>query len=310
MNDQRLPRWGSLDLSGFALRNGAARGTLAGLAATAGLAALGAVGYAGLVEPRRLRLVRRRVPVPGLPPAFAGLRVLHLSDVHVGAPHCGARHMDAAAALEADLVVVTGDLVHGTPHIARCAELLGALRAPLGVWAVLGNHDYSYPHCRVHTEALVAALAARGVRLLRNTAAPVTWQGATVWLAGVDDPHRRRHDVAAALTAVPPDACTLFLAHSPDVLADLPSGRVALVLTGHTHGGQVRLPGLPAIVTRTRLRFREPYGLRRVRGHLVHFHAGLGAPTPFRFGMPPEIVLLELVPARCAALDASDGGGA
>jgi hypothetical protein len=270
-----------------------------GLGVVGGVAVVGLAGYARFVEQRRLRLARRRVPVPGLPAAFAGLRVLHLSDLHVGAPHCGARHVAAAgAALPADLVVVTGDLVHGTRHIARCVELLAAIPAPLGTWVVLGNHDYSYPNCPVNTDKLVAALQARGLRLLRNSAAPVAWRGATLWLAGVDDPHRRRHDVAAALTAVPPDACTLLLAHSPDVLADLPPGRVALVLAGHAHGGQVRLPRLPALVTRTRLRFRDPYGVRRVRGQLFHFHAGLGSPTPYRFRMPPEAALLDLVPAR------------
>jgi uncharacterized protein len=272
-----------------------ARGIIAAGAVTA--AAL--VGYARFVEHGRLRLVHRRVRVAGLPPALAGLRVLHLSDLHVGARHCGGRHVAAAgAALPADLVIVTGDLVHGTRHIERCADLLAAIPAPLGTWIVLGNHDYSYPNCKVDTSRLMAALEARGLRVLRNSAAPVAWRGATLWLAGVDDPHRRKHDVAAALAAVPPDACTLLLAHSPDVLPDVPPGRVGLILAGHTHGGQVRFPRLPALVTRTRLRFREPHGLRRVGGQLFHFHAGLGSPNPLRFRMPPEAVLLELVPAR------------
>jgi uncharacterized protein len=270
-----------------------------------GATAVALLGYARFLEQRQLRLARRRVPVPGLPPEFAGLRMLHLSDLHVGATHCGGRHVAAAgAALPADIVIVTGDLVHGTRHVQRCADLLGAIRAPLGTWVALGNHDYSYRHCKVDTAALLAALEARGVRVLRNSAAPIHWRGGTLWLAGVDDPHRRKHDVAAALAAVPPDACTLLLAHSPDVLSDLPPSRVALVLTGHTHGGQIRLPRLPAIVTRTRLRFREPHGVRRVRGQLFHFHAGLGSPTPLRFRMPPEAALLELVPACSSAANA------
>jgi predicted MPP superfamily phosphohydrolase len=155
----------------------------------------------------------------------------------------------------------------------------------------------------VNTGKLVAALEARGLRVLRNAAAPVAWRGGTLWLAGVDDPHRGKHDVAATLAAVPPDACTLLLAHSPDVLADLPPGRVALVLAGHAHGGQVRIPRLPALVTRTRLRFREPHGVRRVGGQLIHFHAGLGSPTPYRFRMPPEAALLELIPTRSTLCD-------
>jgi uncharacterized protein len=89
------------------------------------------------------------------------------------------------------------------------------------------------------------------------------------------------------------------------VLADLPPGRVALVLTGHTHGGQIRFPRLPALVTRTRLRFREPHGVRRVRGQLFHFHAGLGSPTPLRFRMPPEAALLELVPVLARSAGSS-----
>ena len=109
-------------------------------------AALGFLGYAGLIEHRRLRLGRRRVRVPDLP-GLRGLRVLHLSDPHVGALHGGARHLRRAWAVEADITVVTGDLVHGNSAIAACAELLGEFRAPLGTFAILGNHDYSYPGC-------------------------------------------------------------------------------------------------------------------------------------------------------------------
>ncbi|HZU07903.1 MAG TPA: metallophosphoesterase [Chloroflexota bacterium] len=265
-------------------------------------AGLGVLAYAALVEPRRLQVVHRRVPVRGLPPALAGLRVLHLSDLHIGALHCGSAHVRAAASVPADLVAVTGDLVQGTRAIPYCADLLGALQAPLGVYVVLGNHDYSYPGCAVDTEALVAALRARGIRVLRNTAAPVQRGGATLWLAGVDDPHRRRHDVAAALASVPDAACVVLLAHSPDVLRDVPPGRVALALVGHTHGGQVRLPGLPALVTNTRLRLAEPHGLQWVCGTLVHLHAGLGNIIPLRFGIRPEAVVLELQPApHCPA---------
>ena len=268
-------------------------------AAGAAIAAvgLGLLGYASLVEHRRLRVVRRRVPLPGLPPALAGLRVLHVSDLHVGAPHGAEAHLRTAAALSADFVAVTGDLVHGTAGIERCADLLGALRAPLGVYAVLGNHDYSSPFVSVDTNALIAALRARGVRVLRNTAEPVRRDGATLWVAGVDDPHHHRDDLAAALAPVPSDACPLLLAHSPDLLLRLPPGRVGLVLAGHTHGGQVRIPGLPAILTRTQLPLPEPNGLRRIRGTLVYLHVGTGNVIPFRFGVRPEIALLELIPA-------------
>jgi predicted MPP superfamily phosphohydrolase len=257
-------------------------------------AALGFVGYASLIEHRRLRLGRRRVRIPDLPPGLRGLRVLQLSDPHVGALHGGARHLRRAWAVDADVVVVTGDLVQGNGAIAACAELLGRFRTPLGTYAILGNHDYSYPGCPVDTDALIDALTRQGVHVLRNTALRLEWQGSGFWLAGVDDPHRRRHDLAATLRTVPHDEWTLLLAHSPDVLAELPAGRVGLLLTGHTHGGQIRFPWLPALTTNTRQRFPNPYGLQRLNGTLVYLHPGLGNIIPLRFGVRPEVVCLEL----------------
>lgn len=275
----------------------ARRAVWAVLASPAGLAAaaLGAVvlTYATQLEWRWLRVAEREAAIPALPPALDGLRVLHLSDLHIGGWHCGSRHVAAARQLRADLVVVTGDLVQGNAAIARCAELLGAFDAPLGVWAVLGNHDYSYPGCRIDTAALVAALEARGVRVLRNQAAPVVWRGTEFWLAGTDDPHRRRHDLRATLAAVPPNAFTILLTHSPDGLADLPPRRVALACVGHTHGGQVRLPGLPTISNTRRAWPRAP-GLAHVGDTLVHFHVGMGNIIPLRFGVRPEAVVLTL----------------
>ncbi|HLI26490.1 MAG TPA: metallophosphoesterase [Chloroflexota bacterium] len=269
-----------------------------GLAAAALGAAL--LTYATQVEWRWLRIVERRAVVPSLPPALEGLRVLHLSDLHIGGLHCGARHVATAQRLAAELVVVTGDLVQGNRAIARCAELLGGFQAPLGVWVVLGNHDYSYPSCPVDTEALVAALEARGVRVLRNQAARLAWRGAEFWLAGTDDPHRRRHDLRATLAAVPPGAFTVLLAHSPDGLADLPPGRVALACVGHTHGGQVRLPGLPTISNTRRSWPRAP-GLAPVGDTLVHFHAGMGNIIPLRCGVRPEVARLTLTRGATAA---------
>ncbi|HEY7066188.1 MAG TPA: metallophosphoesterase [Chloroflexota bacterium] len=265
-----------------------------GIGGLGALASAGLVIYATCIEQRRLRRVHRRVPVRALPAALHGLRILHLSDLHLGAPHSGERHLRSAARLQADLVAVTGDLVDNARQVDRCADLLAAFRPPLGVWVVLGNHDYPSIWCHVDTEDLITQLRARGLQVLRNTAAPIEWRGGTFWLAGTDDPYKRRADLAATLGAVPRDAWTLLLAHSADILTELEPGRVGLVLAGHSHGGQVRLPGLPALRSRTRLRLPEPYGLRRVNGTLIHLHPGLGATIPLRFGMPPEATLLEL----------------
>lgn len=257
------------------------------------MAGAAALIYTTQLEWRWRRTVWRQVTIPDLPPALDGLRILHLSDTHIGGLHNGAPHVRAARRLPADLVLVTGDLAEGNGAIAETARLLGALDAPLGTWAVLGNHDYPYPKTPIDTTALVAALEERGVRVLRNSAARLCWRGQPFWLAGTDDPHRRRDDLAATLADVPPGAPTLLLTHSPDGLADLAPGRVLLALVGHTHGGQVRLPGLRPL-TNTRLRCPHPRGLQWLNGTLTHFHVGIGNLIPFRFGVRPELVVLTL----------------
>src|SRR5215211_4281437 len=155
-----------------------------------GAMAVGAatLAYATQIEWRWLKPVWRTVLLPTLPHALDGLRILHLSDTHIGGLHSGADHVRAARRLPADLVVITGDMVQGDGQIEAGARLLGGFDAPLGTWAVLGNHDYSYPRCAINTTRLVAALAEHGVRVLRDSAARLAWRGAELWLAGTDDP--------------------------------------------------------------------------------------------------------------------------
>ena len=169
--------------------------------------------------------------------------MLHLSDPHVGALHGGARHLRRAWAVDADITVVTGDLVQGNGAIAACAELLGRVSDTARDLRDPGQSRLFLSGLSVDTDALIGALTRQGVQVLRNTATRLDWHGTAFWLAGVDDPHRRRHDLNATLRAVPPGAWTLLLAHSPGRAGRPASGRVSLALTGHTHGGQIRLPG-------------------------------------------------------------------
>jgi predicted MPP superfamily phosphohydrolase len=266
-------------------------------AALLALAALGALVWAFCVEPARLVVHRETLALPDVPP----LRVAVLSDLHAGAAFIDDAKIDALVAAVAgeqpDLVLLLGDYLNNgrdpdswrgpTPEdvIAR----LGRLRAPLGVWAVLGNHDWWYDGVRITT-----ALTSAGIRVLENQAAEVR---PGLWLAGLADEMTRTPDPAAALAGVPDGATVLAMTHSPDVFPSLPP-RMALTLAGHTHGGQVRLPLVGPLIVPSR------FGARYAAGHVVeggrHLFVTSGVGTsllPVRFGVPPELVLLTLVRA-------------
>ena len=258
--------------------------------------------YARHLAPRHLRLERVAVPLPRLPAGLAGLRVGLLTDPHhdLGRPLAllarGVALLNAAAP---DLILLGGDyVVSRAAGFEPCAALLGRLRAPLGVYAVLGNHDYW-----AGADLIAAKLAAAGVVVLRNAARPlVAPGGAPLWLVGLDDALHRRADPDAALAGVPGDAFRLLLAHEPDVADALAGRRVDLQLSGHTHGGQVVLPLLgPPLLPPLGRRYLR--GLARAAPHPVYTSRGLGAAPPYvRLNSAPEVAVLTLLPGADPAL--------
>jgi uncharacterized protein len=269
------------------------------LTAGAAVVALALLGWAVLVEPGRVRVRTIELSLPGWPPALDGLRVAVMGDVHAGAPHVGVDKLRTLVAdvnrASPDVVVLLGDyVIHGVaggrfvePEIT--AEVLGGLRAPGGVVAVLGNHDWWYDGVRVRR-----ALEARGIVVLENAAHPVLRGGNTFWLAGLEDLWTRHPDMQGSLAGIPSGAPVLLLTHNPDVFPEVPA-RVTLTLAAHTHGGQVRLPPFPAPVVPSR------YGWRYAAGHVIeggrHLFVTTGVGTsilPVRFAVPPEVVVLTL----------------
>lgn len=272
------------------------RGFLRWLAmATGGVGAMGFGGwkYVWDVEPWWLALERVKVPIAGLPPALEGLTITQLSDLHwsqdVKEGHI-ARAVDMALEAQSDLIVLTGDYVtHSASYITDCARELARLIAPHGVYAILGNHDH-WTDARL----VQAGLEAVGLPVLRNTNARIPVSNANLWLAGVDDVWERRADVDRALAGIPPGAVTVLLAHEPDY-ADQVSGRgVALQLSGHSHGGQIRLPLLGAPVL-PRWGRKYPYGLRRVGDMWLYTNRGVGLIQPtVRLNCRPEVTVIQL----------------
>ena len=281
------------------------------------LTALGslAVGaYGVFIEPYRLRV--RRVRLPLLSPHTPGvaIRILHITDLHMrSGDKRRVRMLQQLACLEPDLLLLTGDLIHGgrdpDAEIETVLEALAPIRARHGAYAVLGNHDhvrrhrikswFGQPHRFHDTTQLVRTLESQRVRVLTNTHANVTVNGQPLTLFGVDDPFTWLDDIRRATTGAPRDTTRLLLAHTPDVVRTLDTERFDLILCGHTHGGQVRLAESIVWHTNTRVPLPRNAGLMQVGGHLIYCSAGVGVSMlPIRLNCPPEVGWIELVAAK------------
>lgn len=204
-----------------------------------GLAATGLAGRA-FRNHRSPQVVERTWRLARLPAAFENFRLLQLTDLHLDLdPGFIDALIPRVSALACDAVVITGDFRNSTradfnPALDAARRLLAAL--PAGPrFGVLGNHDFIEQ---------VPSLESAGLRMLLNEAACLERDGTKLWFAGIDDPHfYRTHDLAAASSGIPAGACIVLLSHSPEIADELPDGRFDLVLSGHTHGGQLCLPG-------------------------------------------------------------------
>jgi predicted MPP superfamily phosphohydrolase len=284
-----------------------------------GAAGISTASYGFGIEPvLRLRVARYGITPPQWPAGFQ-LKIAAIADLHACDPWMSLNHIQAiverANALGADIIVMLGDYVAGHRHVTRIipagewAPVLAGLKAPLGVHAILGNHDW-WDDKTVQRDGQGPTIARRaleavGIPVYENDAVRLTKAGRPFWLAGLGDqlaylPARRFRpvrrigvdDLTTTLGKVTDDAPVILLAHEPDVAMRVP-GRVALQLSGHTHGGQVRLFGWSPVVP-SRYGDQLAYGHTRTNCDVV-VSGGLGCSImPFRLGVPPEIVLVTL----------------
>ncbi|MEZ4261666.1 MAG: metallophosphoesterase [Polyangiaceae bacterium] len=234
------------------------------------------------------------IPVRGLDPSFDGYRIAQLSDLHIGAltPKAwGHRWVRAANAAAPDMTVVTGDMVtSGTAHHDDIADIVGALRAPDGVFVSMGNHDYFG-----EGEPLISLLGDKGARVLRNAGALLERGDAKMYLAAIDDTWTRRADMDLALEGRPDGVPVVLLAHDPDKFDDAIERGVDVVLSGHTHGGQIAFPFLGRYINASKLAHRYHIGIYRRGDATLHVHPGLGTTgPPMRLGVAPAVVILKL----------------
>ncbi|MBL8796733.1 MAG: metallophosphoesterase [Planctomycetia bacterium] len=261
------------------------------------------VSYGFRVEPTWLELNHFDVPMPGLPAEFVGLRIVQLTDFHCSR-QVGVSYLQEAVALaqfqQADLAVLTGDFIHkGYQYVERVAEVLGTLSAPLGVHAVLGNHDFSVRNAlgirryRQLHQAVTDALTARGVNVLRNQSVLLRRGDSALHLAGVDDLWSRCCDLDRAFAGIDPEQPRIVLAHNPQTIDRLGKHRCDLMLSGHTHGGQVNWPGLGRPMLSKRAK-RFAAGLYQHNGSYLYVNKGVGFGFRFRFGVRPEVAVATL----------------
>lgn len=254
-----------------------------------------AVAAYGVVIRRWWFVVRHiDVEIEDLPPAFDGFRIAHLSDMHIGmhSPrHWGERWVRAANAADVDLAVVTGDMVtSGSEYHQDIADIIAGLRARYGTFVSMGNHDYFG-----EGEPLISLIRESGVTVLRNEGRVIEKEGEAIYLAAIDDTWTRRDDLARALSGRSRKMPTILLAHDPERFRAAARAGCDLVLSGHTHGGQVGLPFFTRWVNFSRLAHHYHLGIYKKGKSTLYVHPGLGVTgPPVRIGVAPAVVILTL----------------
>jgi predicted MPP superfamily phosphohydrolase len=279
------------------------------------IAGAACVAYGVVIEPRWFR--RQRYTVPILPPrASRSMTVLHLSDLHLRRTE-RAKLRFLATLEPADVTILTGDLIGEPEAVETVVEALRPLRGRVASYFVCGSNDYFVAQVPRYGDyvrrgrsqsrgavlgrgrELIEQLEADGWVHLRNARATVTNDGTRFEVFGMDDPHIYRHDLRVALRE-DPEAFGVALVHSPDPAPELVALGYRLILAGHTHGGQVRMPFLGALLTNSSMPNRLAMGLVRFPPAVLHISPGMGSGrfAPFRFLCRPEATLLELTPGR------------
>ena len=263
------------------------------------LIAVGLAIWGTLIEPNRLVVHPETIQIENWPKELSGLRIAVISDIHTGGPFINDQKLrdivDKTNALNPDLIVLLGDYMSGNSwHSHRVepevtASALKNLKAPLGVYSVLGNHDWWY-----NGEKVRRAFEQNGIHVLEDEVAEIKWHDKSFWLVGLADLWTRPQHIGETIAKVPPGSTVIALTHNPDIFPRLPQN-VPLLLAGHTHGGQVNIPliGTPVVPSNFGAKYTSGHVLEN--GHHMFVTTGIGTSIlPVRFRVTPEIVILTV----------------
>jgi predicted MPP superfamily phosphohydrolase len=247
-----------------------------------------------LAEANSLSLEKIEIRLERLAPQLDGFKIIHLSDIH-HSPFTSLEHISRAVKvanrLKPDMFILTGDYVsHEDKYIAPVAEVLGSLKAEFGTYGCLGNHDHW-----TNADLVTHLFRGEGIKMLVNEGERLEARGGAFWIAGLDDHMAGTPNMRAAMKGAFPDEAKLLLAHNPVVFRQAARWEIDLVLSGHTHGGQVKIRDEEKrILPRRKL----SSGLHKRKNTQIYITRGIGTVVlPVRYNCPPEISLIEL---KCA----------
>lgn len=266
-------------------------------------AALPLAGYAQFVEPHHLTVTNLDLRIPRLPESFNGLRIAQISDLHYGVytgTNIVSHAVDRVNSLHPDVIVVTGDFITMSKDsvpitdriftdMAVCAKLMGDLKAPLGVFACLGNHDAAFD-----SKYVAETLASFDITVLVNSSRALQRARDRLWIAGLDDHLGGKPSFRKTLANIPAGEIVVLLVHEPDVADETARYPIAVQLSGHSHGAQVKVPVLERLALPPQAR-KYPYGYYRIANLHLYTNRGIGTIVlPYRFNAPPEITIITL----------------
>lgn len=263
------------------------------------LAVFMCVSWGALIEPNRLVVNQHAIQIDNWPKELGGLRIALIGDLHTGSPFIDDQKLERIVELtnqqNPDLIVLLGDYMNrGSWHARQVEPEITAahmknLHAPLGVYAILGNHDWWY-----NGEKVQNAFEQAGIRVLENDVAEIKWRGKSFWLVGFADYWSLRFKIKETLSKVPPEATMIAISHNPDIFARVPA-TVPLLLAAHTHGGQVNFPLIGTPIVPSRYGSRYTAGHVFENGHHLFVTTGIGTSIlPVRFRVTPEIAILTV----------------
>ncbi len=249
--------------------------------------------YIQFERSKNFDVTKKDLSFSDLPDEFNGLKIIHLSDLHVskyGKREERIRHIIKEE--KPDIIFITGDFVSNSWGITPCLKTLEGIGAPLGIWAVWGNNDNGL---KAKGKRLKEGLDSFGIKILNNENTLIELKDSKIRLIGVDDPHRKKDNLKLAMEGTSEGEFKILLAHSPVIIREAAQMGMNLVLAGHTHGGQVRFPLLGAIYNHTWDLFKYSAGMFRVKSTIMYVSRGLGMSViPIRFLCNAEFIIFTL----------------